>query len=174
MAIPQWIKKTAEEADKHDSINFADGTYNKLIDMYKSGALDEWASQIVEEVECLRSVMNNAVSEVSRKLGLVKTAAPAAPAAPKEGPLDFGDERLKEVPAPGATSPNRKMSPKMKEPETTKWKEIRFNKRTGTWQTVVTIRHVRNFMTEDEAVDFTKKAGLDKNTLEIVETSDQK
>lgn len=176
MAIPQWVKKVAEEAHK-DTVNFTDSTYDKLVDMYKSGKLDDWASQVVEEVEQLRDVMNTAISQVSNKL-LLKEAAPktALKTAPmKELPFDIGDNRLKEIPDvplklnTPETGTNRKLPPKMKQPETTKWKEIRFNKRTGTWQVVVTIRHTRNFMSENEAVDFTKKAELEGD---INETSD--
>jgi hypothetical protein len=147
--------------------------------MYKGGKLDDWASQVMEEVECLRDVMNTAVSQVNQKLEQPVVAKTAAPTKEKpkakdnlDKPFDFGDARLTEE-APkeiseddedeedkGLLPPsnNRKLPPKMKEPETTKWKEIRFNKRTGTWQVVVTIRHTRNFLSEDEAVDFTKKA----------------
>jgi len=175
MGIPHWITKAANEAgdEKGASVNFMDETYKKLLDQYKGGKLDEWASQVVEEVELLRDVMNAAISQVNQKMtGVAKTAAPEKPKGPpastKEGPLDFGDERLKEEMTPPAEAPTgplsktptKKLLPKMKEPETTKWKEIRFNKRTGTWQTVVTIRHTRNFLSEDEAVEFTKRAGL--------------
>lgn len=167
MGIPQWLNKVAED-HKDAPVDFSDSTYAKLVDMYKQGKLDGWASQVVEEVEQLRDVMNSAIAQVSTKLGLAKTAAPATtPAAPKKDiPFDIGDERLKEEPTkqlPGT----RKLPPKMKEPETTKWKEIRFNKRTGTWQTVVTIRHTRNFITESEAVDFTKKAELDDSSTDV-------
>jgi hypothetical protein len=161
MSIAPWIKKTAEEAEhKEAPVDFSDHYYAKLVDMYKQGKLDSWASQIVEEVEQLRDVMNSAISQVSCKLGLTKIAA--APV--KDMPFELGDERLKEVPTPKkldkGEQPARRLPPKMKEPETTKWKEIRFNKRTGTWQTVVTIRHTRNFLSENEAVEFTKKAEL--------------
>jgi len=180
MAIPSWLQKTASEVEevkdeKGPSVNFMDDTYKKLLDMYKGGKLDDWASQIMEEVECLRDVMNTAISQVNQKLEpMAKTAAPKT----KEKPFDFGDARLKEDVTPREEKEdaeeaeedgddektilpgtvNRKLPPKMKEPETTKWKEIRFNKRTGTWQVVVTIRHTRNFLSEDEAVDFTKQA----------------
>jgi hypothetical protein len=167
MAIPKWITATVNEVDKSTSVDFMDDTYKKLLDMYKGGKLDDWASQVIEELECLRDVMNTAVSQVNQKLegGVDKTAAPASKA---EAPFEFGDERLKEEMTPKKedtalpASPSRKLPPKIKEPETTKWKEIRFNKRTGTWQTVITIRHTRNFMTEAEAIDFTKKAGLNE------------
>ncbi len=166
MAIPQWLNKAAK--DHQDApVDFSDGTYAKLIEMYKQGKLDEWASGVVEEVEQLRDVMNTAITQVSSKLGIAKTAAPAVaePKKPaKDLPFEIGDERLKEEPNPGI---NRKLPPKMKEPETTKWKEIRFNKRTGTWQVVVTIRHTRNFMSENEAVEFTKKADLQGDSKEV-------
>lgn len=165
MTIPQWLSKVAEEHTE-SPVDFSDGTYARLVDMYKQGKLDAWASKVVEEVEQLRDVMNSAVSHVSAKLGLVKVAAPI-PAkvntpTPKDGPLEVGDDRLREVPK---IDPTRKLPPKMKEPETTKWKEIRFNKRTGTWQVVVTIRHTRNFMSENEAVEFTKKADLEDGKI---------
>jgi len=169
MAIPQWLRKAAEEAGHKDApVDFSDGTYAKLIEMYKSGKLDNWASGVIEEVEQLRDVMNSAVSQVSSKLGLTKIALKDGGPMAKDAPFEIGDERLKEVPtAPkpkAGEEPSRRLPPKMKEPETTKWKEIRFNKRTGTWQVVVTIRHTRNFMSENEAVDFTKKASLEVET----------
>ena len=179
--IPSWIIKTAND-EKGTSVKLTDDTYKKLLDMYKGGKLDEWATQVMEEIECLLDVVNTAIDQVSQKLeGKPAVAKTASPAKEKEKekekvehttPLDFGDERLKEEMSteeeeeeekrilPGTV--NRKLPPKMKEPETTKWKEIRFNKRTGTWQTVISIRHTRNFMTEDEAVDFTKKAELNE------------
>lgn len=164
MAIPQWLNKVAED-HKDAPVDFSDGTYAKLLDMYKQGKLDEWASGVVEEVEQLRDVMNSAIAQVSTKLELTKTAAPAAKPA-KDLPFEIGDERLKEEKNPGEAGV-RRLPPKMKEPETTKWKEIRFNKRTGTWQVVVTIRHTRNFMSENEAVDFTKKAELEDNSTDV-------
>lgn len=167
MAIPQWLNKVAED-HKDAPVDFSDGTYAKLLDLYKQGKLDAWASGVVEEVEQLRDVMNTAIAQVSTKLELTKTAAPAAvkekPA--KDMPFEVGDERLREVPK-AEEGGARRLPPKMKEPETTKWKEIRFNKRTGTWQVVVTIRHTRNFMSENEAVDFTKKAELEDNSADV-------
>ena len=173
MAIPQWITKTANEV-KDAASNVTSPAWEGLVEKYKAGTLDQWGTQVVEEVLSLLGVIDSAITELEKKVGekpaMAKIALAETPdkkkSKEKEGPFDFGDERLvekgpeeveedKEV-LPGAV--NRKLPPKMKEPDTTKWQEIRFNKRTGTWQTVITIRHTRNFMTKDEAVEFTKKA----------------
>lgn len=177
MAIPSWISKAAEELDKGKDalVNFSDHTYDKLVELYKGGKLDETSSALVEEMEELRGVLNHAVAQASEQiLSIKKEAAPAAPPKPKgkgeDAPFDFGDERLKEEMTPAPASPKGetpgKLPARIKQPETTKWKEIRFNKRTGTWQVVVTIRHTRNFSTENEAVEFTKKAEMSGDNIE--------
>jgi len=63
----------------------------------------------------------------------------------------------------GAKLPEKKNSPgklparpNREEPESTKWKEIRFNKKDGKWQIVTTTRVVRNYNSEDEALDAAK------------------
>jgi hypothetical protein len=172
MAIPQWITKTANEVSDAAS-NVTSSTWEHILELQKAGKLPEHLAQAAEEIQSLLTLIDHAVVEIDKGMGekpMTKMAAPATKEKPKEkeGPLDFGDERLlekgpeedddeEEKPTlPGTV--NRKLPPKMKEPETTKWKEIRFNKRTGTWQTVITIRHTRNFLSEDEAVEFTKKA----------------
>ena len=154
MGIPHWIAKTAKEDGESPNVNFSDSTYDKLLGLYNEGKLDNATAQIVEEVEYLRDVMNHTVSQIKDKMAISKEAAPAPekPMAP-----------AKEVPPPspsGAPLSKTKLEPRLKEPETTKWKEIRFNKRTGTWQCVITTRLTRNFLSEDAAVEFTKKASL--------------
>jgi hypothetical protein len=176
MAIPQWLTKTASEV-KDATPNLSSPTWDEIVEQYKAGKLNPWSVQVVEEVLALLGVVDTAIAALQKQKDqpesldkpMDKKAAPtkekekAKPA--DDAPFDFGDDRLKEEMTPEKEdkdvlpgSVNRKLPPKMKEPETTKWKEIRFNKRTGTWQVVVTIRHTRNFLSEDEAVDFTKKA----------------
>lgn len=173
MSIPQWISKTAEEAvepkvtdDAKLPVNFQDKAYDQLLEMYSNGTLDEEASQIIEEVEFLRDVMNVAISNVKRKVldkDVLKKEAKDAPV------LDFSKSTENVPPAmPSGRLPKslpQRLSPKLKDPETTKWKEIRFNKRTGTWQAVVTTRSVKNFTIENEAIDFIKKANITTNPI---------
>lgn len=172
MSIPNWLKATIKESIEKASVNFSDatGTYEGLLELYSKGQLDEKAAQAVEEIQSLLNLIEDATGKLDREVaGLKKIAAPPATA-----PISYGDANvdklLKESPPmvpspvdelkeePKKAIPRGKLPPKIKQPETTKWKEIRFNKRTGTWQVVVTIRHTRNFLTENEAVDFTKKA----------------
>lgn len=160
MRIPSWILKTAEKDDT-PAISFSDPAYDELFSKYKSGSLDDEAADAVEQIEYLRDVMNVAVSKLLK--GNSKEAAT------KELPKDTPAADLptpparKEVPPPapsGATLPareNDKKKEKVPEPEATKWKEIRYNKRDGKWEAIVTTRSVRHFNTEDEAIDFTKK-----------------
>lgn len=174
MAIPQWITKAANDV-KDTASNITSSTWEHILELQKAGKLPEHFAQAAEEIQSLLTLIDHAVGEIDKGVKekpvekqMAKIAAPTKEKPKgKEGPLDFGDERLLEegpkdedveekTTLPGAV--NRKLPPKMKEPETTKWKEIRFNKRTGTWQTVITIRHTRNFLSEDEAVEFTKQA----------------
>lgn len=174
--IPDWINRAADEIgpiNKDAKVNFSDETHSKLLKLHQEGKLDPWAKEALEEIETLRGVMNEAVLQVDKKLAQPMTKeAKVPPAPPKkaevEAPLDFGDERLKEEMTPALDEKGKEVerlpATKVKQPETTKWKEIRFNKRTGTWQTTVTIRHTRNFMSENEAVEFAKKANLTEKT----------
>ncbi len=163
MSIPKWLAKAAEECTEKLNVNFSDPIYEKFLGLYNEGKLDEGAERVVEEIEYLRDVMNHAVA----KLSLNKEAKEGAPADELSEPVksDKTDKLLEVPPTPPSGKPvERKMLPgRVKEPETTKWKEIRFNKRTGTWQCVITTRMTRNFLSENEAVEFTKKANLSKD-----------
>lgn len=167
MGIPEWLTRTAKESIEKTSVKFSDETFSRLLDKYQKGLLDAAASSAVEEILSLLGVIDNAVAKLDQNVSGLNKAA-------KTESLT-GDDRidklLEETPANKAPEPKPEAMPdaktpapkgkipaKIKQPETTKWKEIRFNKRTGTWQTVVTVRHSRNFLTEEEAVEFTKFA----------------
>lgn len=167
MPIPEWLSKVAAEA-KDSSVDFMDARYADLLNKLKEGKLDDTTASVVDEIEQLRGVINAAVSKLTGTMHKEAKAPVAEPPAMKltpdeqqaqaliaDSPEDAPPKDLDGKPKPG------KIPAKVKQPETTKWKEIRFNKRTGTWQVVVTIRHTRNFLSENEAVDFTKKASMD-------------
>jgi len=141
MKIPNWITKVADlgeepkapEATETNQLNLE--AYEQLLAKKTEGTLKD------EEVSALK--------EIEELLKVAITAAEQLAGVKKEAATPMFPKQKKDV-----------LPPKIKEPETTKWKEIRFNKRTGTWQVVITTRHVRNFLTENEAIDFTKKASL--------------
>jgi hypothetical protein len=145
MNIPDWLKDVTN--DKKPAVvkkaMFNEEAYKALLAKASEGKFDESKTQALGEITELLKVVDNAVESLSN--GLTKKAAPLMPPA--------------SMPAPAKKKKNV-LPPKIKEPETSKWKEIKFNKRTGTWQVVVTQRHVRNFLSENEAIDFTKKASL--------------
>lgn len=176
MAIPEWINKTVNDSlEKNSKVNFSDETHSKLLAAVET--LPEADKETLEQISQLLGVINVAVGELGKKyLGdIKKEAAPRVPpAAVKVSPppplpaaklqdADLGmGSGISEPQKPMMSKPKGpgKLPAKIKEPETTKWNEIRFNKRTGTWQVVITVRHTRNFLSENEAVDFTKKASL--------------
>ena len=175
MGIPNWVRTALKESIEKTSVEFSDatGTLDQLLDLYARGQLDEKSAAAVEEIKTLLNLVENATEKLGKTVGGLSKIA-------KDEPISFGDKNvdnlLKEsppmVPSPAETAapalaPGKDKAPskgklpaKIKQPETTKWKEIRFNKRTGTWQVIVTIRHSRNFLTENDAVDFTKKASV--------------
>ena len=67
MSIPKWITDVTSE-EKLKQVNFQDETYDKLLSMYKSGELEDWAAEVVEEVEYLRDVMNTAVANAGGRI----------------------------------------------------------------------------------------------------------
>jgi hypothetical protein len=174
MGIPKWLSKAAEEAEPKKP-SFTNEIWEKILSLSDGGKLDDSLTEFVEEMKSLKDLMDTALGKLTEQAAITKQAkAPELPKS-KEEPehlkLTPEEERINklinEVPpsAPKETNPSgrKKLAPRLKEPETTKWKEIRFNKRTGTWQVVVTIRHTRNFMSENDAIDFTKKAELEKS-----------
>jgi hypothetical protein len=177
MAIPKWIED-AVHIEKNSKVNFSDEMHSKLKDAAKAGHLSEEALEALAQVEqmlgvaadsvgvlCQRHLSDGAISKEAKPL----PPPPPPPATSKVSPADMGmGPGLAEPQKPMMSKPKPgKLPGRVKEPETTKWKEIRFNKRTGTWQVVVTIRHTRNFLSENEAVDFTKKASLDVAAKEV-------
>jgi len=158
MKIANWIFKAAADESREQSINLTDAAYEDLLTQYHEGKLDDVDADTLEEIEFLRDLINVAATKLIR--GTTKEAAPKP--LPNKKP---GDETVmrtvEKVPPPlpsGATFPERKKLPgKSPEPEATKWKEIRFNKREGKWQVIVSLRTVRNFNTEEEALDYAKK-----------------
>lgn len=164
MPISEWLLKVAAES-KDGSVDFMDERYADLLNRLKEGKLDDTTASVVNEIEQLRGVINAAVSKLT---GTLHKEAKAPAAEPTLTPDELQAQDLiadaPEVP-PKETKPSTgKIPAKIKQPETTKWKEIRFNKRTGTWQVIVTIRHSRNFLSENDAVDFTKKASMDDSS----------
>ena len=172
MSIPEWINKVAADNSLEKDSKFSDEIYTSLL---KNENLNEEQRETLDEISTLLDVCDVATKKLHENISgtIRKEAAPKLPPAASKAPETITDEDLGMTPDVAEALhkpkddipkiPGAKIPPKVKQPETTKWKEIRFNKRTGTWQTVVTIRHTRNFLTEDEAVDFTKKAGLDAN-----------
>lgn len=147
MKISNWITKVANldeatpevtKTPETNSLNLA--AYEQLLKKKADGTLKDEDASTLNEIEELLKV---AIKAAEQLVGVKKEAA--TPMFPKQ---------QRDV-----------LPPKIKEPETTKWKEIRFNKRTGTWQVVITTRHVRNFLTENEAIDFTKKASLNAKAI---------
>jgi len=165
MKLPSWIIKTAEDLgeikepveegfstqDGH-IVNFSDPLYHELLDKYGNQQLSDEQVAALEQVEYLRDLINVAVARLHDGAITKEAAAPSKP-------LSAVPDLPAEVPPTMPSGKQPKVLPaRIKEPETSKWKEIRFNKRTGTWQGVVSTRHVRNFNSEAEAVDFIKKA----------------
>jgi len=167
MKIPSWISKVASESEEEKTkVNLQDPIYSELKE--KVGE-DEDKLTALSEIDFLVNFANYAISQLAVQMGLIKEAAskqmPSLPKLPPEMSVPEAREKITEVPPSLPGDKGGKLPGKIREPETTKWKEIRFNKRTGTWQTVVTTRHTRNFATENEAVEFTKKAELN-DTIE--------
>lgn len=169
MPIPEWLTKVAAEA-KDSSVDFMDARYADLLNKLKEGKLDDTTASAVDEIEQLRGVINQAVSKLTGTMHKeAKTPLKTSPTdddySPEAMKLTPDEEKVNKLIADSPEVADKpkpgKLPAKIKQPETTKWKEIRFNKRTGTWQVVVTIRHTRNFLSENEAVDFTKKASMD-------------
>lgn len=180
MKIPNWISKVADEGEvvkeekpeEHSEINFNSNDYGELC----KGELSPEKAAALEQVKELICFLNMVVDKLKRGDDVAEDHHPKeAPAMLKEAA-----NNTKQMPNLGPPLPNpvkedqgrgqKSLPPaKIKEPETTKWKEIRFNKRTGTWQVVITTRHVRNFLSENEAIDFTKKAQLEKNAINVTQ-----
>ena len=170
MEIKNWILKTAddigevEEKEDHEVyktkdgrlIEFGDKVFEELRQKLIKGELSEEEQATVSEIEYLLDTAKVATARMLDNMGSPSDKEGATKTLP-ENPAEVG-----EVPPalPSKREPT-KIPPKIKEPETTKWKEIRFNKRTGSWQVVVTQRHTRNFASEDEAITYTRKAELD-------------
>ena len=169
MSIPKWLTKTAvEEVEKSSGVNFSDPAYEKLLGLYNEGKLNEEDALRVEQLEYLRDIMNHTVSKMSISKEAKESPATLPEKKPPQEPKV--EKSIPEVPPPfssGRPIEKSKLPPRVKEPETTKWKEIRFNKRTGTWQCVVTTRLTRNFLSENEAVEFTKKANLSQSETKV-------
>jgi len=182
--IKNWIMKTAEELGEivddesyktkdGRSISFHDEAYEELRKKATDGQLSDEVATAVSEIEFLLDTAKVATARILDKMETKEGATKGIPASPAAVEKD-----LKAVPPPLPSGKDpTKIPGKIKEPETTKWKEIRFNKRTGTWQVVITTRHTRNFATEDEAIDFTRKASLKKEAgkgkVEQVPPSDE-
>ena len=173
MSIENWILKTAGEVgemtqneayktSKGREVKFSDEAYNELRARAQKGDLSPEQIEAVSQIEYLWDTIKVATARLHDQLEApeqVEAATKPMPKAPEK--VDEVVEEVKEeVPPamPSGNKPANKLAPTIKEPETTKWKEIRFNKRSGTWQAVVTTRHTRNFETESEAIDFLKKA----------------
>ncbi len=165
--IPEWIVSTAEaegvDVSGYKNINLNDPVFQQLNDQYRKGSLSENDADAFEEIEYLRDVINVAVAKLSERM-----TSPEKEAATKTLPdtdkidevPDLPEEKA-EVPPPlpsGKDTPERKKTiiPGKGEPDTTKWKEVRFNKRAGKWQAVVTTRVVRNYDSEVAALDAAK------------------
>lgn len=169
MPIPDWLSKVAEDITAESS------TYKTRIEKLKADAHAQHA-EALEEAEQLADLLDavlNKIEGIHKEAKDVQPTAKVTPA-PKSTSETFKltpeEEQAQELIADAPEVPPKtldlgkgskgKVPAKIKQPETTKWKEIRFNKRTGTWQVIVTIRHSRNFLSENDAVEFTKKANL--------------
>jgi len=143
MGIPNWIIKVADT--KVDNL-FPEDEYKNLLQKYDQGNLSGEEADALEEIAYLLHIIKTAVSKL---VSPIKEAA-----APESTPS-------KEVVPPATLPkvlPDRKVLPgKTPEPSSTKWKEIRYNKRDGKWQIITSIRTVRNFNSEEEALEFGKK-----------------
>ena len=151
--ISEWILKTAEEAEK-SVVDLSDPKYKELCEKYEKDQLTAKEAGAFEEIEYLRDLVNVVATKILNGLCTDKEAAkPPSPEPSK-----------KEVPPPMASGKEMAQKPKVlpampgnTEPQVTRWKEVRFNKKDGKWQTVLSERTVNNFNTEDEALEFLGK-----------------
>jgi len=135
MSIANWIFKVADESVEEI---FPEKDYKDLLSKYKKGELKEVEASAVEEITYLLQIINSVIPKlINSKIEAAETLRDSLPA-----------EKL----------PERKILPgKQPEPSSTKWKEIRFNKKDSKWQVISNVRTVRNFNSEEEALEFAKK-----------------
>lgn len=171
MPIPKWLSDAAAKVPQVSvkgyqvangpAINFDDPLYAELYTKYITGQLNEVDASAVDEIEFLRDVANQATAKLISAMQN-KLAADEEPKAaePKAKPSKIEAVEPAEV-APKTEKKEEKgeegkvthKNDKLPEPGTSKWREVRYNERLDTWQSISTERTVQNFNSEDEAID---------------------